>query len=175
MLCNEMFENIWLDSIEYINKIGDEMNCKNIKIYKLEGFALPLVLMVVAVLSILFISVFSISQSNTKHVVTQEDNLRAYYLARSGIDIAYAALMEESKGELKIQKFIKDTKTTSLYEKLALPKADDPVGFVEIEVTKSDEEVRIKATAKMVNGSGTSTLSLYIDKNNFSNIKWVKG
>ena len=65
------------------------------KLRKRKGFALMTVLFVVIILSIFFISIITITQSNTKQVRLQEDNLRAYYLARSGVDIAYAALMEE--------------------------------------------------------------------------------
>ncbi len=170
-----MFKDIWLDSIDNINYIqGDIMNYINKNLKRIKGFALPVVLMVMVVLSILFISIITIAQANTKQVAIQEDNLRAYYLARSGIDIAYAALMEEKDGELKINKFLKDSKETLTHENLPLPNNTDPVGYVDIEVSKIGDEVKIHAVARMAKGSGTSSLSFYIDKNNFTKNRWVK-
>lgn len=54
------------------------------KLRKRKGFALMTVLFVMIILSIFFISIITIAQSNTKQITVQEDNLRAYYLARSG-------------------------------------------------------------------------------------------
>lgn len=150
------------------------MNYVNKNLKRVKGFVLPVVLMVMVVLSILFISIITIAQSNTKQITTQEDNLRAYYLARSGIDIAYAALMEEKDGDLKIYKFIKDTKDTLTHKNLALPNEIDPVGYVDIEISKEDDEIKIRAAAKTAKESGTSSLSLYIDKNNLSRTRWIK-
>lgn len=150
------------------------MNYINNNLKRIKGFALPVVLMVMVVLSILFISIITIAQTNTKQVAIQENNLRAYYLSRSGIDIAYAALMEENGGELNINKFIKDPKETLTHEKLTLPNTENPVGYVDIEVSKVGDEIKIHAVAKMAKSAGSSSLSFYIDKNNFSKNRWVK-
>lgn len=137
-----------------------------------KGFALPLVLMVVLVLSILFISIITIAQSNTRQVAIQEDNLRAYYLARSGIDIAYAALMDDN--EKNFREFLNDS-SPLVHSDLGLPSNDSPIGYVDIEVTDfSEDEVRIHAIARMAKGKGKSRLSLYIDKTNITRIRWVK-
>lgn len=144
------------------------------KLLKNKGFVLSTVLMVMMVLSILFVSIVTITKTNTKQVVTQEDNLRAYYLARSGIDIAYTALMKETDdGEKNIQKFI-DRKEETLNDRLALPNKDDPIGYVDIEVSKEGNEIKIHAKAEIANGPGKSSLSLYINKDNFSKTRWVK-
>jgi len=149
---------------------------KYIKCYfkKNKGFALPMVLLIMVVLMILFISVSFIADANSKQVATQEDNLRAYYLARSGIDIAYAALMEEKDGVPKIMKFIDDTKVKELTDELYLPNDSNLVGIVNINVSKVDNEVRIQAIAKTSKGNGSSKLSLYIDKNDITRTRWVK-
>lgn len=149
------------------------MDFKNNYIKNRKGFALPIVLIVMVILGILFISITRIAQTNTIQVTIQEDNLRAYYLARSGIDIAYAALMEEKDGELKINKFLQGTDNV-LTHSLTLPNDTSPVGDVDIEVSKVDNEVRIHALAETLKGKGTSRLSLYIDKDNFTRTRWIK-
>lgn len=132
------------------------------------------VLFVMIILSIFFISLMTIAQSNTKQIRVQEDNLRAYYLARSGIDIAYAAIMEEEKGVMKFHKFIKGSEDSIVHDNLALPNADSPVGFVDVKISKDDNEVKISASAKTASGPGTSSLSLYIDKIDYTRTRWVK-
>lgn len=141
-----------------------------------KGFALPTVLMVMVVLSILFTTVIMITQANTREIVLQEDNLRAYYIARSGIDIAYTALMEDpsNNGDTKIKKFISDTEATLTHNQLKLPKESSPIGTVDIKVSKTAEEIKIHALAKTLNGPGISSLSLYIDKDNFTKTRWEK-
>ena len=140
------------------------------KLRKRKGFALMTVLFVVIILSIFFISIITITQSNTKQVRLQEDNLRAYYLARSGIDIAYAALMEEE--EKNYTEFLNSSKNLT-HDNLALP-TEDPIGYVDIEVSEIEDEVKIRVIARTINGDGKSKLSLYIDKLNTSRTRWVK-
>lgn len=147
------------------------MNIKNNKFSNKKGFALPMVLLVVVVLSILFSSLIIMTQANTKHVTLQEDNLRAYYLARSGIDIAYTALMEDN--EKKFKDFLNDNDEL-LHDNLALPDDIETVGHVDVVVTKPDGEVKIHAKARTESGNGTSKLSLYIDITNINRIRWVK-
>lgn len=150
------------------------MKWKNCYFRENKGFALPMVLFVMVVLVILFISISFVTNTNTLQVTTQEDNLRAYYLARSGIDIAYAALMEEKDGMQKIMKFIQDTTIKELTDELYLPNDSNPIGIVNIKVSKKDNEIRIQAIAKTSKGKGSSRLSLYIDKDDFTRTRWVK-
>lgn len=149
------------------------MKNKNLN-FNNKGFILPMVLLVMVILSILFVSINFISSVNTSQIAIQEDNLRAYYLARSAIDIVYAALMEEKDGVLKISKFINDNTISELVDELYLPDKTNPVGIVEITVSKLNDEIKIQSIAKTSEGKGSSKLSLYIDKDNFSNTRWVK-
>ena len=70
------------------------MNTKNINKNKTnkEGYALITVVVVMVVMSILFLSAYTLIQSNTKQIIAQENNLRAHYLARSGATLAYTAI-----------------------------------------------------------------------------------
>ena len=145
------------------------------------GYTLLLVLLVMTVLSILSLSIFNLFQANTRQIVIQENNLRAHYLARSGIDIAYAAMMTStsSGGMLKINKLI-DDKATIEHKNLELPKTN-PIGKVDIKISYivAKKEVAINAKAKLIDGTGDSELTLYIqydeaDKSNFTRTRWSR-
>ncbi len=136
------------------------------------AYALPMVLVVVVVLSILFVALATMMQTNTKQVAQQEDNLRAYYLARSGIDISYAALMSEESGTAKIHAFIADG-TTVLTDTLTLTEDGQTLGTVAVTVSVVGDDVRFKAEAT-ANGGGSSTLNLYVEKDDFSKTRWER-
>ncbi|GEN55989.1 hypothetical protein GCM10012290_09660 [Halolactibacillus alkaliphilus] len=141
------------------------------------GFVLPLVLLVMVVLSVLFVSMFALADANTNQVVVQENNLRGYYMARSGIEIAHAALMTEdadSKYNLQIDRFIEEVEggtVTLLTDTLSLPE-NDPISDVEIEVTVVDDEVKIHAISTLHSNGAIHDLSLFINKNNYNNTRW---
>ncbi len=63
------------------------------------GAALVVVLITLLVLSILTLSVIHTNMTNTKQVVSQKEHLQAYYLAYSGLEIGYSALLLNN-GEL---------------------------------------------------------------------------
>jgi|GEM_PF-1550985 competence protein ComGC len=143
-----------------------------------QGFVLPLVLLVMVVLSVLFVSMFTLTETNTNQVVVQENNLRGYYMARSGIEIAHAALMtkdgDDSKYNLKIDRFIEEVEdgtVTSLTDILSLPE-NDPMSDVEIEVTVVDDEVKIHAISTLRSNDAKHDLSLFINMNNYNDTRW---
>jgi len=139
-----------------------------------KGFVLPLVLLVMVVLSVLFVSMFTLTEANTNQVVVQENNLRGYYMARSGIEIAHAALMTEdddSKYNLQIDRFIDNYNDVPLKDTLSLPE-NDPMSDVEIEVTVVDDEVKIHATSTLRSNDATHDLALFININNKNDTRW---
>lgn len=136
-----------------------------------QGYALMLVLVVVVILSILSMGLFFMTDANTKQVAVQEDNLRAYYLARSGIDLAYAALMVDDGGIPKLKTFIAEG-TTVLTDTLELPNATEAEGTVTIRVAMEGTEVHFQASAKMKSDNGTYTLNYYVDQDDFTKTRW---
>jgi len=56
---------------------------------------------------------------------------------------------------------------------LALP-ADDPIGVVDVTASFDGNEVKIFANATMNDDQGTSTIVLYIKKDDYSKIRWAK-
>jgi len=139
-----------------------------------EGFVLIAVLIVMVALSILFLAVINLTNTNSKQLDMQEDHMRAYYLSKSGIDIAYAALMKNDKNGVQNIKDIIDGKTAKLESELELPNTTDPIGTVTINVKLVDKEVRISAFAQLENSQSTSTLVLYVDKDDFNKTRWER-
>lgn len=152
----------------FINKI------KNILLNE-NGFSLPLVLMIFVVFTILFTSAIFVTQTNTMQIDLQEDNLRAYYVARSGIDIAYAALMQADSDvnyTLKADRLIDEAVGTIInHNGLDVPKAN-PIGTVDIEVTVLKDEIKIRAVSSMIDDSETDSILFYFRKDNFSKNRW---
>lgn len=75
------------------------------------GFTLILTLIVMVFLSMLFLVSFTLMQNNSKQIRHQDKNLQAYYLARSGTNLAYTALIEKNNLEV-----IKDNELTQNIE-----------------------------------------------------------
>lgn len=63
---------------------------------KRKGAALTFVIIMFAVIFILTMSVLFIFSSNTRQVVAQRNFLKAYYIAKSGVEIGFAALENDS-------------------------------------------------------------------------------
>ncbi|SES63386.1 hypothetical protein [Anaerobranca gottschalkii] len=61
-----------------------------------KGAALPLVIIAVLVIAIISLSIYNITSNNIMMVKYQENYLKAHYLARSGIEIAYEALWADN-------------------------------------------------------------------------------
>ena len=152
-----------------------KMKCKKMnKILNNEnGFSLPLILVIFVVFSILFTSAIFVTQTNTSQIDSQEDNLRAYYVARSGIDIAYAALIQGSHE--KLDKLIVDTNNNSnftiTHNGLKVPE-DNPIGTVDITVKVVGDEVEIHAVSHMIDDSESDSLTFYFKKDNYSKNRW---
>ena len=153
---------------KYINKI------KNILLNE-KGFSLPLILVIFVVFTILFTSAIYVTQANTAQIDSQEDNLRAYYVARSGIDMPYAALMQADSDvnyPLKADRLIDEGVGTIInHNDLDVPKIN-PIGTVDIEVTVLDDEIKIRAVSTMIDDSETDVISFYFRKDNFSKNRW---
>lgn len=146
-----------------------KQNRNNRKLKARGGYALAMVLVVMVVLSMVAVSILTLSRQNIQQASAQEENMRAHYLARSGIDITYEALM--TNNEAKIEAFIADTTTPlPLKDKIVF----EDIGEVEIEVNKDTEWVHIKATGKTTGKTYTNqaTITMSIKKDNTKITKW---
>lgn len=69
----------------------------NIKYYKKEqGSALVMVVLAFMVITIIVTSVFVLAGNNTKQVASQNEGIESYYIARSGAEATYQALLTSS-------------------------------------------------------------------------------
>ena len=59
-----------------------------------KGISLVFVILVMMVLSILSVAIFTLFASNMRQAQNQENGIRAHYLAVSGVDITFAALLQ---------------------------------------------------------------------------------
>jgi len=66
-----------------------------------KGLALPLVLVVVIVLTILGITIFMLNMTETKQVARSVDGMKAHYVARSGAHAVAAHLINNPGGDLE--------------------------------------------------------------------------
>lgn len=131
-----------------------------------KGYTLILVLIVLVVLSTVSLSLLALSRANVQQASAQEENMRAHYLARSGVDITYEALMQNDQAKWK--QFMSDSKT--LEDTLVF----DEIGSVKVQVTKDSEWVQIKATGTTVGHPkvNTATLTFSIKQSDFKITKW---
>jgi type II secretory pathway component PulK len=65
-----------------------------------KGSALVYIFVIIIVLSVLTTTVLSILASNTRQVQYQQDKMEAYYLAYSGVQMAYSALLANSNAKM---------------------------------------------------------------------------
>lgn len=65
-----------------------------------KGMALLLVLLIMVVLSILSVAVLTMFTTNMNNEKMQEDSIRAHYIAMSGIDVTFSALLQDDQSLL---------------------------------------------------------------------------
>lgn len=133
-----------------------------------EGSILVFVLMVFLVIFIVSMSVLYLNETNTKQVAAQRDSLHAYYIAYSGIEIGYAALMADNEQLLK--KIINDSPHTlstkdPKYGDIKYGKDNKDTISIDIEYTPDDKNITIisKGTHNDSNRSTTLTMSYPVD------------
>lgn len=73
------------------------MNKNKISLINKKGAALVFVIAAILVASIMIAAVAQMAQANTKQASAQEKGMQAYYIAKSGAEIAYQALNQTGK------------------------------------------------------------------------------
>ena len=106
-----------------------------------QGAALAFVLLVLVLTTIFLVGISSIFHANLTQTVAQEDSVEAYYLAQSGVELAFAALIQEGAGgvndTLLYDSFSIDTHPTigdTTQMTYTFPSTDFPNGSVTIVV-----------------------------------------
>lgn len=111
---------------------------------KRRGIALVLVLMVIAIMTILVLELHFNTRVNARISSNVVDELKAYYLAKSGVHVAARVLVEDGD----------DNKDDHLLEEWALPLPPIPVGEGLVQVKISDESSKLDLN-RLVRRSGS--------------------
>lgn len=144
---------------------------KQIKFYKKEeGSALMMVIIAFMIITILVTSVFVLAGSNTKQVVSQNDGIESYYIARSGAEATYQALLISSPSLLtQFQSGSTTVRTdTIIFDE---GKAEITVeGFNEGTIRR----VRITSVGTAAGNNASRKSILEFNYDGYDNIKWSR-
>ena len=66
-----------------------------------QGFSLLFVMAVLLIMSILSVAIFTLFTSNIANEKMQADAIRAHYVAQSGVEVAYGALLQDNESLLR--------------------------------------------------------------------------
>jgi hypothetical protein len=130
---------------------------------KRTGSAMVFVILLFLITIIIITGVNFLFSSNLRMSVAQEENMRAYYLALSGIDVTKATLLStlyvDSGVEKTMFQKIRESNIALLEDNI-----DIEGKIVDIKVTydKGDDVITIDSTAPLGSGS-TKTLSLQLE------------
>lgn len=133
------------------------------------GAALIMMIITFMVLTILATSVFVLAQNNTTQVVAQNDGMDSYYIARSGAEATYQALVESSPSLLT--QF--QTGTTVVTDTIVFDE-----GTAEISIEGFDEgstrRVRITSIGTFDGSSNSRQSILEFNYDGYEKIKWSR-
>lgn len=128
------------------------------KLKNRRGSIFAFVSVLLAIVAIFTTTIIFINMSNLRQVITQEERMKAYYLAYSGAEMAYVALFKgKDKGEAIIDKF--DEKFDGVEaEDIAIGK--EGYATVEIDYDYEKDKVTITSTGTYEPSNRTVTLKM---------------
>ncbi len=141
-----------------------------IRFFKREqGSALIMVIIAFMVVTIIATSVFVLAGSNTKQVVSQNEGLESYYIARSGAEATYQALLNSTPSLLtQFESGNTVVKDTIIFDE----------GTAEITVEGYNEgtirRVRITSVGKAAGSNVSRKAVLEFNYYGYDNIKWSR-
>jgi len=130
------------------------------------GNALAFVMLVILLVFFLVSIVFSITQTNIRQASEQERGLQAYYAARSGVELAFAALWITDTGEESTGKtLLKALKGGEAPSPETVDFGDAGTAEVTISYERSgkEEKVTIVSVGTYLNTSRNVTLDVYFE------------
>ena len=135
---------------------------------KRKGASLFWVIIALVFTTIITLSISTVTRSNIRQAKIQDDGLQVYYIARSGAELAYEALLTSSPS--LINKF-KNGAISKLDEKnisVGKGKADIKVTSYTVDAVK---KIKIESTGKLNNT--TKTIYLEFEADNYGSMKWT--
>lgn len=131
------------------------------------GVALVWVILLFMILMILVPSALFLARQDTLETVNEENRIKAYYVALSGIDIGYAALMTDVSGEPYIQSFVSDS-SLSVESTIAVPSAGSAKITIDNVLVDGYRWIRITSLGSLTGNSATATSVMRIRTDNYS-------
>ena len=124
-----------------------------------EGSILVFVLMVFLFIFIVSMSVLYLNMTNTRQIVSQRDSMHAYYLAYSGVEIGYAALIADNEELLK--EIIAKSPHTLTQNGIKYGKDNKDNIDINIEYTPDDKNITITSIGTHNDSNRSTTLTMF--------------
>lgn len=137
-----------------------------------KGVSLIWVIIALVFVSIMTMSISTIAQSNILQAKRQDDTLQAYYIARSGAELTYEALITSSPSLL-----IPFTSSSNSGNTHTLTQNNIVIGEgnADIKVTSYNidtvKRIKIESIGKLKNV--TKTIYLEFDASTYGDIRWI--
>ena len=142
---------------------------------KRTGSAMVFVILLFLITIVVITGINFLFSSNLKMSVAQEENLRAYYLTLSGIDITKSTLLSTLEIDAGVEKTmfnkIREEKITSLEDSITI---DGEVVDIEVTYDEGEDVITISSTATLKSGN-TKTLALELEfSGNQYRERWIR-
>lgn len=136
------------------------------------GSALVYVFVIIIALSVLTMTILSILASNTKQAQYQQDSMEAYYLAYSGVQMAYSALLANNNA--KMNELTRTTNPVAEERQTGISYGNGKITVVAIESTDAGYEgwILITAVGTLDRNNMQYTRSMYFDPSNPIDMVW---
>ena len=145
---------------------------KRIQTFKNEskGGTLVFILMILMVVGILLAAIQSVFIGNLNQAKSQEEDVETYYLAYSGAEMAYAALINNS---FELMNRLKNN-TVSSYTENNIVLGDGTIDVVAVKTTDTGftDWIKITSTATMNDTGDVYTRIMYFDPADVSKKVW---
>jgi len=141
-----------------------------------DGAALIWVLIIFTILMILTSSLFLLIRQNLLETINQEERLQTYYIALSGLDLTYAALMDPSNNPKKINEAIQKIKSSnkSLIDTIIIEIDGGKSGTATVTIDRVKENdinwLRITSVGQITGNSSMVTSTMRINEDNHNHI-----
>ena len=140
-----------------------------------KGNVLAYVIMVMVVLFIIIGAVASLAQANIRQASVQEQGMQAYYLARSGAEVAYEVLTTTSSPNSLLTQFESDITNSIVLTSAPIPFDN---GTADVKATSigsgAKQKIKITSVGTLTEGnlSRTVTLEFYRDYTAYPEVVW---
>jgi hypothetical protein len=144
---------------------------------KRKGSALIWMLLAFSVLMILTTSIFYIVRQDLYETAKQEERLQTYYIALSGVDLTYAALMDPANEPKKIESAISKlkSKSTPITDTIIIDIDGEEKGTATVSIDRIKDEkdiywIRITSVGQLTGKSVTVSSTMRINESNYNQI-----